>query len=37
MPQTFGPYPAVVTDWHDESDTCHANLDLGFCDLPVRS
>jgi endonuclease YncB( thermonuclease family) len=27
----FGPYPAVVTDWHDGlSDTCHANLDLGF-------
>ena len=25
----FGPYPAVVTDWHD-GDTCHANLDLGF-------
>lgn len=25
----FGPYPAVVADWHD-GDTCHANLDLGF-------
>ena len=25
----FGPYPAVVTDWHD-GDTCHVNLDLGF-------
>jgi endonuclease YncB( thermonuclease family) len=25
----FGPYPAVVTDWHD-ADTCHVNLDLGF-------
>jgi endonuclease YncB( thermonuclease family) len=26
---TFGPYPAVVTDWHD-GDTCHLNADLGF-------
>lgn len=25
----FGPYPAIVTDWHD-GDTCHVNLDLGF-------
>lgn len=25
----FGPYPAVVVDWHD-GDTCHLNLDLGF-------
>lgn len=29
MAAVFGPYPAVVTDWHD-GDTCHANLDLGF-------
>src|SRR4051812_17700475 len=25
----FGPYPAVVHDWHD-GDTCHVDLDLGF-------
>jgi endonuclease YncB( thermonuclease family) len=25
----FGPYPAVVRDWHD-GDTCHIDLDLGF-------
>ncbi|HLA65189.1 MAG TPA: hypothetical protein VK600_01255 [Candidatus Saccharimonadales bacterium] len=25
----YGPYPAVVTDWHD-GDTCHLNIDLGF-------
>lgn len=25
----FGPYPGVVTDWHD-GDTCHVNIDLGF-------
>lgn len=25
----FGPYPAVVRDWHD-GDTCHVDLDLGF-------
>ena len=29
MAAVFGPYPGVVTDWHD-GDTCHANLDLGF-------
>jgi endonuclease YncB( thermonuclease family) len=26
---TYGPYPGVVTDWHD-GDTCHINLSLGF-------
>lgn len=26
---TFGPYPAVVTAWHD-GDTCHLDVDLGF-------
>lgn len=26
---TFGPYPAIVADWHD-GDTCHVQLDLGF-------
>jgi endonuclease YncB( thermonuclease family) len=26
---TYGPYPAVVRDWHD-GDTCHVDLDLGF-------
>lgn len=25
----YGPYPAVVLDWHD-GDTCHPNIDLGF-------
>jgi len=25
----FGPYPAVVVDWHD-GDTVHLNADLGF-------
>jgi hypothetical protein len=25
----FGPYPAVVRDWHD-GDTCHIDVDLGF-------
>jgi endonuclease YncB( thermonuclease family) len=25
----YGPYPALVLDWHD-GDTCHLNLDLGF-------
>lgn len=25
----YGPYPGVVTDWHD-GDTCHLNLSLGF-------
>lgn len=25
----FGPYPAIVRDWHD-GDTCHVDLDLGF-------
>jgi endonuclease YncB( thermonuclease family) len=25
----FGPYPAIVRDWHD-GDTCHLDLDLGF-------
>ena len=25
----YGPYPAVVRDWHD-GDTCHVDLDLGF-------
>jgi endonuclease YncB( thermonuclease family) len=29
MARMFGPYPAVVTDWHD-GDTCHLNLDCGF-------
>ena len=27
--EMFGPYPAVVVDFHD-GDTCHLNLDLGF-------
>ena len=26
---TYGPYPAVVTDWHD-GDTAHLNISLGF-------
>jgi endonuclease YncB( thermonuclease family) len=26
---SFGPYPAVVRDWHD-GDTCHIDVDLGF-------
>lgn len=25
----YGPYPALVTDWHD-GDTCHMEIDLGF-------
>lgn len=25
----FGPYPALVLDWHD-ADTCHLGIDLGF-------
>lgn len=25
----FGPYPAVVRDWHD-GDTVHVDVDLGF-------
>jgi endonuclease YncB( thermonuclease family) len=25
----YGPYKAIVADWHD-GDTCHMNLDLGF-------
>jgi endonuclease YncB( thermonuclease family) len=26
---TFGPYPAIVRDWHD-GDTCGLDIDLGF-------
>jgi len=27
--EEFGPYPAIVRDWHD-GDTAHLDLDLGF-------
>jgi endonuclease YncB( thermonuclease family) len=30
----YGPYPAVVTDWHD-GDTCHMNIDLGFANYAM--
>lgn len=29
MTAVYGPYPAVILDFHD-GDTFHANLDLGF-------